>query len=232
MPPHPHVDPHSQAAVRASLSLASEPPSHATLAGRPVPLRRFRAPVPLSALGLFGVALGVLACKLSSTDAVGVPPKQLADAVHAVLEADRAVYTREVVNRLQNELGVIKASEHWKEDKTLPLPAQMFRMGAELAAQKDAGLHYALLSPWPISRQNLPRTDVEKAGLDFVVKNPSDNYYGSERLGDTTFFTAVYPDKAIANACIECHNQHASSPRRDFALGDVMGGVVVRIAQR
>ena len=49
--------------------------------------------------------------------------------------------------------------------------------------------------------------------------------------GDATYFTAVYPDKAIAPACVQCHNQHASSPRHDFALGDVMGGVVVRIAQ-
>jgi hypothetical protein len=178
------------------------------------------------------LALAGPACKAAgSAQAAGVPPKQLADAVHAALESDRAVYTREVVNRLQNELGVIKASEHWKEDKALPLPAQMFRMGAELTAQKEAGLHYALLSPWPISRQNQPRTDVEKAGLEFVVKNPNENYYGSERLGDATFFTAVYPDKAISNACVECHNSHASSPRHDFKLGDVMGGVVVRIAQ-
>lgn len=200
----------------------------------PHPRPHLPRPHPSSrALLLTALALASLgACKsASSSQAGGVSPQQLADAVHAVLESDRAVYTREVVNRLQNELGVIKASEHWKEDKALPLPAQMFRMGADLTAQKEAGVHYALLSQWPISRQNLPRTDVEKAGLDFVVKNPSQNYYESERLGDTTYFTAVYPDKAIAPACVQCHNQHASSPRHDFVLGDVMGGVVVRIAQ-
>jgi hypothetical protein len=194
---------------------------------RAVPSRSLTALATLATLALAG-----LACKAAGPSESGIPPRHLADAVHAALESDRAVYTREVVNRLQNELGVIKASEHWKEDKALPLPAQMFRMGAELTAQKDAGLHYALLSPWPISRQNLPRTEVEKAGLDFVVKNPSQNYYGSEQLGDTTFFTAVYADKAISKACVDCHNQHASSPRHDFALGEVMGGVVVRIAQR
>jgi len=197
------------------------------------PHRHPRVPRVASAVTTLGLGLAALAgCKSASSSEGGIPPKQLADAVHAALESDRAIYTREVVNRLQNELGVIKASEHWKEDKALPLPAQMFRMGAELTAQKEAGLHYALLSQWPISRQNQPRTDVEKAGLDFVVKNPNENYYASERLGDTTFFTAVYADKAISDACVNCHNQHASSPRHDFALGDVMGGVVVRIAQR
>ena len=188
----------------------------------------------LTAATLAAAVLAALApaCKPAGAGEVMVSARAMADAVHAVLEADRAVYTKQVVNRLQNELGVLKASEHWKEDRALPLPAQMFRMGAELATEKQEGLHYALLSAWPINRQNAPRTDAEKAGLDFVAQHPTANYYASERLGDDTFFTAIYPDKAVANACIQCHNQHEGSPRHDFALGDVMGGVVVRIAQR
>ncbi len=160
----------------------------------------------------------------------GITPQVMADAVHAVLEADRAVYTKHVVNRLQNEQGVIKASEHWKDEKALPLPAQMFRMGSELATEKAKGLNYALLSLWPLNQQNKPRTDMEKAGLAFVAEHPGQNYYGSEELGGAGYFTAVYADTAVANACIECHNQHKDSPRRDFKLGDVMGGVVVRIS--
>lgn len=187
-------------------------------------------PIELFALGL--LVLSIVACKADGQSAAAAASsKAMTDAVHAVLEADRAVYTREVVNRLANELGVIKASEHWREDRALPLPAQMFRMGAELAASKQGGLHYALLSAWPINRQNQPRTEVEKVGLDFVAKHPDENYYGSERLGEDTYFTAVYPDKAVANACVACHNAHKDSPRHDFALGDVMGGVVVRVVE-
>jgi hypothetical protein len=189
-----------------------------------------------------GTFLGVLvalvitgsmsACESSNRTAqpAGITPQVMADAVHAVLEADRAVYTKHVVNRLQNEQGVIKASEHWKDDKALPLPAQMFRMGSELATEKAKGLNYALLSLWPLNQQNKPRTDIEKAGLAFVAQHPGQNYYGSEELGGTGYFTAVYADTAVANACVECHNQHKDSPRRDFKLGDVMGGVVVRIS--
>ena len=196
-----------------------------------------RAGLPRAGLLLGGIAIGALcgaapACKPGGGEASAVSPQMMADAVHAVLEADRAVYTKQVVNRLQNELGVIRASEHWKQENTLPLPAQMFRMGAELATEKQEGLHYALVSLWPINPQNQARTDAEKAGLAFVKDHPDQNYYGSEQLGDGRYFTAVYPDRAIANACVECHNQHRDSPRHDFKLGDVMGGVVVRIAER
>jgi len=153
----------------------------------------------------------------------------MADALHAVMESDRTVYTRNVVNRLQNEEGILEASEHWEDDKALPLPAQMFRMGAEMVAEKDAGFSYALLSLWPVNQQNRPKTDVEETGLQFVVDHPGENYYGEETLGGQKYFTAVYADTAVAPACVTCHNTHKDSPRTDFELGDVMGGVVLRI---
>lgn len=162
-------------------------------------------------------------------EASGISPQQMADALHAVMESDRIVYTRQVVNRLQNEEKIIKASEHWKDEKALPLPAQMFRMGAEMVAEKKKGFTYALLSEWPINKQNAPKTEAEKAGLAQIAKDPKTNYYAEETLGGTKYFTAVYPDIAVAAACVKCHNGHEDSPRTDFVEGDVMGGVVIRI---
>lgn len=159
----------------------------------------------------------------------GISPQSMADALHAVMESDRIVYTKQVVNRLQNEEKVIKASEHWKDEKALPLPAQMFRMGAEMVAGKKKGFTYSLLSEWPINKQNAPKTEAEKAGLSHVAGNKGENYYAEETLGGTKYFTAVYPDVAVAAACVKCHNGHEDSPRTDFVEGDVMGGVVIRI---
>jgi hypothetical protein len=157
----------------------------------------------------------------------GVSPRRMADAIFTVVNADRTVYTREVVNRLQGE-KVIKATEHFKEDKSLPLPAQMFRMGADLARKSDKGFTYALLSLWPINKQNAAKTEAEKKGLRQVGAT-GEPFYTEEKLGDRRYFTAVYPDKAIAEACVTCHNDNVDSPKTDFKLGDVMGGVVVRI---
>jgi hypothetical protein len=161
----------------------------------------------------------------------GGQARELADAVHAVLSADREVYTQEVVQRLQNEEHVIKASEHWKDDKLLPLPAQMLRMGAARAREKSKRFSYALLSLWPINKQNAPHTDVEKAGLQAVVDAPGEPHYAEESLGGAGYFTAVYADRAVSAACAACHNGHRESPRHDFKQGDVMGGVVVRVKE-
>jgi hypothetical protein len=188
---------------------------------------------PTHSSTLTGVAtvLGAaLVAGCGSQSPTGITPQQMADGLFAVMSADRAVYTKHIVNRLQNEEKVIKASEHWQDDKALPLPAQMFRMGAEEVSSKQAGFTYALLSLWPINKQNAPKTDAEKNGLQFVANSMGQtNFYTEEVLAGKRYFTAVYADVAVSKACVVCHNGHKDSPRDDFKTEDVMGGVVIRI---
>lgn len=179
------------------------------------------------ALGV-GVAGLLTACGESETKG-GISAQKMADALHMVMASDRTVYTKLIVNRLVKEDKVIKASEHWKDDKALVLPAQMFRYGAEMVSEKGADFNYSLLSLWPVNKQNSPKTEVEKTGLKYIADNPGKNYYAEEKLGDKTYFTGIYADTGVAPACVSCHNNHKDSPRTDFKLGDVMGGVVIRI---
>ena len=163
-----------------------------------------------------------------------VPVKAMADALHLVMDSDRTIYTRKIVNRLVKKEKVIKASEHFEDDKALVLPAQMFRFGAEMVKQRsenmpDVNFSYSLQSLWPINKQNAPKTDAEKEGLKFVADNKGKNFYTEEVLGGQKYFTAVYADTGVAPVCISCHNDHKDTPKTDFKIGDVMGGVVIRI---
>jgi hypothetical protein len=185
----------------------------------------------LTGLGL-ALALAMGACSSKATTGAGnvATERRIADAMYAVLSSDRATYTREVVDRLQNTDKVITASEHFREEKLLPLPAQMLRMSAEEMRKKRHDYAVALLSPWPINRQNAAHTEVEKAAMEAITKNPDQPYTGEETLGKDRYFTAVYADRAISDACVGCHNKHEESPRHDFKLNDVLGGIVIRIA--
>ena len=155
--------------------------------------------------------------------------RQVADMLYLVMSSDRAVYTRMVVQRLTRDERVLVASEHFEDDVALPLPAQMFRFGAEMVADESEDFFYSLLSLYPINRKNGPGTDMEREGLQYVADHPGENFYGEEELGGQRYFTAVYPDRAVAEACVSCHNGHEDSPRTDAKVGDVMGGVVIRI---
>lgn len=173
--------------------------------------------------------VGLSSLAHSQADEPVFTPQQMTDWLHLVMASDRTVYTRMIVNRLANKEKVIKASEHFEDEKALVLPAQMFRFGAEMVGEQTDDFTYSLLSEWPINKQNAPRTEAEKEGLTFVAENKGENYYTTEELGGKTYFTAVYADTAVAPACVTCHNDHKDTPRSDFKIGDVMGGVVIRV---
>jgi hypothetical protein len=156
-------------------------------------------------------------------------PQEMADALHAVIAADREVYARHILQRLESDEKQIKVSENWQQDKALPVPAQVLRMASEAAQQQGVEFHYILRSLWPINRRNAPETAIERAGLQSVLDHPETNYYSQESLGGRRYFTAVYPDRATVPSCVECHNAHQTDTGRRFKVGDIIGGIVVRV---
>ena len=164
----------------------------------------------------------------ASQPVVTFKPQEMADALHAVIAADREVYARLVVQRLA-EVKNANVSEAWKTNGSSALPAHLLRPASESVQQKGAEFHYVVRSLWPINSKDAPETATEKTGLQYLLDHPDSNYYSEESLGGRRYFTAVYPDRAIVPACFDCHNQHPNSPRRDFKPGDIMGGMVVRV---
>jgi hypothetical protein len=160
----------------------------------------------------------------------GIPPEMVAEYVYAIVQADRTLYTTHVVERMQ-ELGV-SATEQWKKQGTLPLPVQMVLMAGEQIEGQGISLRVRLSSLWPINKANGPADDFERVGLAKVAKEPLKPYTGIVTQGDRRLFKAIYADRAVTKACVECHNGHALSNKRDLKLYDVMGGIVISFPSR
>ncbi len=169
---------------------------------------------------------GILVAPNESSGETGVPPDNVADFIHAVIEADRNLYTTHVVQRME-EKKVVVASELWEKKGQLPLPAQMLLLAGMQVEARGIGLKYRLASLWPLEEENGPADDFEKAGLQVVAEDPNESYSGTIKRGELKYFKAIYADKAVSMACVKCHNGHALSPKRDFKLGDVMGAIII-----
>ena len=189
---------------------------------------KLRWGVPMLVFGL-GVA-GFVWPSSATTEgtAVSLPVEMVADYVHAVIEADREVYTKHVVERMQAK-GIVVASENWEQKNTLPLPAQFLKESGRVITRKGVGIQYRLISLWPINKKNAAASELEKAGLGTVLTHPTKPYTGFVKEGGARYFQAVYPDLAVTQACIGCHNAHPDSPKRDFKINDVMGAIVISI---
>lgn len=154
-----------------------------------------------------------------------VSSEKVAAFIHAVLEANRNNYTENVVSKLRRD--GIEAHEHWKDERGVPLPAQFLMETGRLVALKDLNFSFRLASLTPVYVWNGPNSDLERQGLAAVQRNPDRPYYGFITKSGTRYFQAIYADRAVSIACVECHNNHPNSPRRDFKLNDVMGGIVI-----
>ncbi len=159
-------------------------------------------------------------------DSKGVPHRVVADYIHAIIEADRTLFATHVVQRM-HETGTVLASEKWKERNALPLPAQMLQLSGERVKTKELGLEFRLASLWPIYRKNGPHNELEALGLKAVRQDPNVPFTGYTIKNDQPYYVAIYPDIAVASACVNCHNRHILSPKRDQQLGDVMGGIII-----
>jgi len=142
--------------------------------------------------------------------------RKMADSLHAVIAADQRTYVAEV---LQKRADASDGPGH----------VAMLRQAAQSIQRHGAEFSYTLRSLQPIESANGPQTEVEQTGLEFVATHAAENFYTEEELGGRSYFTAIYAERATLASCVDCHNQHPRSPRRDLKSGDVMGAIVVRV---
>ncbi len=156
-----------------------------------------------------------------------ISPQNQADALHFVIAADREICCRMVAaleaGRAPDPSAGGRPGESW------PSPCAMLRRAAESIQGKGAEFSYALRSLDPLNPRNGPQTELEQTGLAFVASHPGQNYYGPEMLGGRRYVTAVYPDLPAVTACLDCHNRRSTAGSRRHQVGEVMGGVVVRV---
>jgi len=184
-----------------------------------------------SLLILIGLVIGLGmwgATSLARSSDAKLDPAKVASQIHAIIQANRTLYATQVVSKLQAK-GLITINEFWKTEDTLPLPAQFLIESGRMASEQSGGLKYRLISLQPVYAWNAPSTQFERKGLEAVTKDPSQPYSGYVNVGKERSFQAVFADVAVSNACVDCHNNHPKSLRKDYKLNDVMGGIVVSI---
>lgn len=194
-------------------------------------MERYTTAFRIAGVALVALGLAAGTARLQAKEArdqAEIPPEKVAGYIYAVLKADRTFYTTQIVNRLQ-EKGIVGAAEHWEQNNALPLPAQFLQQSGKMVAEDGGGIRYRLISLWPIYQRNSPATALERQALEQIMRVPDKPYTGYVSSGRKRYFQAIYPDRAVSSACVGCHNGHPLSPKRDFKLNDVMGGIAITI---
>jgi hypothetical protein len=134
----------------------------------------------------------------------------------------RKYYTDNVVAKVLTESDLKVSFDHLGNAKTVPLPATMILDLSTLL--KESGTSLKLYSPYPFPnrRDRLMDKFGEDAWKSFQA-TPDRPFSRIEQIDGRTVVRVAIADKMTAQACVACHNSLASSPKKDWKLGDVRG---------
>ena len=151
----------------------------------------------------------------SSTD---IATYDVLDTLNEINSQARYVYTHLIVGE-GKEVG-LKFGEEWSKPDVLqgPLPAQFLRLISQQMERKPPMLGLYLGSDEPINKSNL-FSENQMATFQKIKMSKAPSYYYDDLFGEV----AMYPDVATVIGCVDCHNSHPDSPKKDWVLGDIMG---------
>jgi hypothetical protein len=148
--------------------------------------------------------------------------------VEAENDAARALWTREIVGA-GKPVG-LSFSEDWREagEEAGPLPALFLRETAKNLERDPVRLSLFLGSDAPINSANRFEGP-QKEAFAAIRRSGEPQFF---QMPDTRLYTAMFPDEAVTEACVTCHNEHDDSPRKDWKLHDVMGATTWAYPER
>ncbi len=146
----------------------------------------------------------------------------VADVLAMIAEENdvtRTLYTKAIVGAGKKQ--GLKFDEDWQKDdvEAGPLPALFLRGISSDIQKSEVPLGLYLGSDFPINASN--KLEGKQAALfDKIKKDQKPQHFFDE---DQQLYTAMFADIAGAAPCVNCHNDHEQSPKKDWKLGDVMG---------
>jgi serine/threonine protein kinase len=205
---------------------------------RPVPaveklwrwVRRHPLSTGLLTAGLLAPVVAFIALSLLSARLVRSSALESARQQAELLETTNSEYSRIVARVEQAHFPVNKMVPPTPDTVPLSIPATFLHdVGAHLAHSSRTGVQVRQYSdaPFPWRTEGGPKDDFERAALGRLRRSG-----GQETVHE---FTEIGGQRVVRyaqarvmeRACVECHNHHPQTPRRDWQVGDVRGVLVI-----
>lgn len=149
-----------------------------------------------------------------------------AQSISLQILADRDYYTRVLVPRVL-ELGGHISAEYSQTHGHFPLPVVFIQEASDRIVAQGGLFQSRLISPWPINPQRGVSDSFQREAFHVLQGNPTGSFYRLDQVDGRTVFRYLTADRATSQSCVDCHNTHPLSIKRDFKLNDVMGGLEI-----
>ena len=151
-----------------------------------------------------------------------------AEAILTQVRTDREYYASVLTPKLSSAPRRLNA-DYYHTPTAFPLPSTFLREATELMASAPTGYRIEQISPWPINKRNALKDSFQEEGFRTLTETGEALYSRRDLLNGAAVMRILALDKAVTQSCVGCHNAHPESPKHDFQLHDVMGGIEITI---
>jgi adenylate cyclase len=147
-----------------------------------------------------------------------------ASDLNSIITSVRAYYATNVVGRVLASPGQTRVVHNYLEvPDAIPIPATLsLELGSAVSAQQS-NIAYRFISDYPFKgRSPHVMDDFERGALASLRQD------SSQKITDVS--ASIFQDRVrlispivMDAACVNCHNTHPDSPKRDWKVGDVRG---------
>jgi eukaryotic-like serine/threonine-protein kinase len=187
-------------------------------------------PAGLLAAGLLAPVVALVALSLMSTKLVRSSAVESAAQQAELLEEANEEYASIVDRVEQARYPVNKMFPPTPGTVPLSIPATFLHdVGERLAKSSRTGVKVRQFSdfPYPWRKYGGPRDDFERNALARLRETGGRETVHEFSEIDGQTFVRFAQARVMQKVCVECHNTHPMTPRRDWKEGDVRGVLVI-----
>ncbi|TXT25212.1 MAG: protein serine/threonine phosphatase, partial [Planctomycetota bacterium] len=139
------------------------------------------------------------------------------------IEEVRQIYASEVVDRLK-KLDIHATHDYASQERAVPLPATLTIEIGERLSKVRAGAHVRLFSEFPFPHRSERKLDLfEQEALTHMRVSTDNTFWRIENYQGRPSIRLALADRMEKQNCVDCHNSHPDSPKRDWKLNDMRG---------
>jgi methyl-accepting chemotaxis protein len=191
-------------------------------------LKKNMGRVMFSIVGVLAVSIVFLIIYISKASLSNTVEASKLNAVSIIdqYKTLRGYYVKSVVKKVKgNKTGLKISYDHKTMKNGIPLPATLIHDMSELLSKKSGdNVKLKLYSPYPFpNRAGRTIDSFGQEAMAFFDKDPDSIFVRQEILDGSDVVRVAVADKMIAQACVNCHNSRADTPKDDWKLNDVRG---------
>lgn len=137
-----------------------------------------------------------------------------------LIKIARGYYTQNVIPKALASNVLHPSDQHKILPNAIPLPATFVKDISDLLQEKDTSLALVSPYPWP-HRSQRKMDDFESNAWDAIQRDPASVFSRLEVRDGKRVLRIAVADRMTAETCVNCHNAHPQSVKRDWKVGDV-----------